>query len=132
MAGRDGDVYRITGRKIWTSTAQGADRVLIIARTAPIEATPKPTDGLTLFYAPLDRSRVEIRVIHKMGRHAVDSNMLFIDGLEVPVADRLGAEGQGFRCLLHGLNPERILIAAEAGGVGRQGLSRSLGRPEGG
>ncbi|HEY9568665.1 MAG TPA: acyl-CoA dehydrogenase family protein [Thalassobaculum sp.] len=126
MAVRDGDVYRITGRKIWTSTAQEADRVLIIARTAPIEATPKPTDGLTLFYAPLDRSRVEIRVIHKMGRHAVDSNMLFIDGLEVPVADRIGAEGQGFRCLLHGLNPERILIAAEAVGVGRQALSRAV------
>lgn len=126
MAVRDGDVYRITGRKIWTSTAQQADRVLIIARTAPVEATPKPTDGLTLFYAPLDRSKVEIRAIHKMGRHAVDSNMLFIDGLEVPAADRIGEEGQGFRCLLHGLNPERILIAAEAVGVGRQALSRAV------
>jgi len=126
MAVRDGDIYRITGRKIWTSTAQQADRVLIIARTSPVEATPKPTDGLTLFYAPLDRSKVEIRAIHKMGRHAVDSNMLFIDGLEVPAADRIGEEGQGFRCLLHGLNPERILIAAEAVGVGRQALSRAV------
>ncbi|EDP66045.1 Acyl-CoA dehydrogenase [alpha proteobacterium BAL199] len=126
MAVRDGDIYRITGRKIWTSTAQEADRVLIIARTSPVEATPKPTDGLTLFYAPLDRSKVEIRAIHKMGRHAVDSNMLFIDGLEVPVEDRIGEEGQGFRCLLHGLNPERILIAAEAIGVGRQALSRAV------
>lgn len=123
---RDGDIYRITGRKIWTSTAQEADRVLIIARTSPIEATPKPTDGLTLFYAPLDRSKVEIRPIHKMGRHAVDSNMLFIDGLEVPVADRIGEEGQGFRCLLHGLNPERVMIAAEAVGIGRQALSRAV------
>jgi len=123
---RDGDVYRITGRKIWTSTAQEADRVLIIARTSPVEATPKPTDGLTLFYAPLDRSKVEIRAIHKMGRHAVDSNMLFIDGLEVSADDRIGEEGQGFRCLLHGLNPERILIAAEAVGVGRQALSRAV------
>ncbi|MEQ8396894.1 acyl-CoA dehydrogenase family protein [Thalassobaculum sp.] len=123
---RDGDIYRITGRKIWTSTAQEADRVLIIARTSPLEATPKPTDGLTLFYAPLDRSKVEVRAIHKMGRHAVDSNMLFIDGLEVPVADRIGEEGQGFRCLLHGLNPERILIAAEAIGVGRQALARAV------
>jgi acyl-CoA dehydrogenase len=119
---RDGDLYRITGRKIWTSTAQQADRVLIIARTSPIEAGTKPTDGLTLFYAPLDRAKVEVRAIDKMGRHAVDSNMLFIDGLEVSVADRIGAEGQGFRCLLHGLNPERILIAAEAIGVGRQAL----------
>jgi len=122
-ATREGDLYRITGRKIWTSTAQEADRVLIIARTAPIEAGAKPTDGLTLFYAPLDRSKVEIRAIDKMGRHAVDSNMLFIDGLEVPAADRIGAEGQGFECLLHGLNPERILIAAEAVGVGRQALA---------
>ncbi len=126
MAVRDGDIYRISGRKIWTSTAQEADRVLIIARTAAVEATPKPTDGLTLFYAPLDRSKVEIRAIHKMGRHAVDSNMLFIDGLEVSVEDRIGEEGQGFRCLLHGLNPERILIAAEAVGVGRQALSRAV------
>lgn len=126
VAVRDGDVYRITGRKIWTSTAQQADRVLIIARTTPVEATPKPTDGLTLFYAPLDRTRVEIRAIDKMGRHAVDSNMLFIDGLEVPAADRIGDEGQGFRCLLHGLNPERILIAAEAVGVGRQALARAV------
>jgi len=123
---RDGDVYRITGRKIWTSTAQEADRVLIIARTSPIDATRKPTDGLTLFYAPLDRSKVEIRAIHKMGRHAVDSNMLFIDGLEVPVADRIGEEGQGFKCLLHGLNPERVMIAAEAVGIGRQALSRAV------
>ncbi|GHD49364.1 acyl-CoA dehydrogenase [Thalassobaculum fulvum] len=123
---RDGDVYRITGRKIWTSTAQEADRVLIIARTSPIDSTRKPTDGLTLFYAPLDRSKVEIRAIHKMGRHAVDSNMLFIDGLEVPVADRIGEEGQGFKCLLHGLNPERVMIAAEAVGIGRQALSRAV------
>lgn len=122
-AEREGDHYRITGRKIWTSTAQEADRVLIIARTSPIEAGARPTDGLTLFYAPLDRSRVEVRAIDKMGRHAVDSNMLFIDGLEVPVSDRIGEEGQGFRCLLHGLNPERILIAAEAVGVGRQALA---------
>ncbi|MCR9070279.1 MAG: acyl-CoA/acyl-ACP dehydrogenase [Alphaproteobacteria bacterium] len=122
-AERDGDVYRITGRKIWTSTAQEADRVLIIARTSPMDVGKKPTDGLTLFYAPLDRRRVDVRKIDKMGRHAVDSNMLFIDGLEVPVEDRIGEEGEGFRCLLHGLNPERILIAAEAVGVGRQALA---------
>ena len=122
---RDGDHYVISGRKIWTSTAQQADRVLIIARTTPIEACAKPTDGLTLFYAPLDRSAIEIREIAKMGRHAVDSNLLFIDGLRVPVEDRIGAEGEGFKCLLHGLNPERILIAAEAIGVGREALDRA-------
>jgi acyl-CoA dehydrogenase len=125
-AERDGDHYVIHGRKIWTSTAQRADRVLIVARTAPIEAVAKPTDGLSLFYAPLDRSVVEIREIEKMGRHAVDSNMLFIDGLRVAAEDRIGAEGDGFKCLLHGLNPERILIAAEAVGVGRQALARAV------
>lgn len=122
----DGDSYVISGRKIWTSTAQRADRVLIVARTTPIEAVAKPTDGLSLFYAPLDRSAVEVREIEKMGRHAVDSNMLFIDGLRVAAEDRIGAEGEGFKCLLHGLNPERILIAAEAIGVGRQALSRAV------
>ena len=122
---REGDHYVISGRKIWTSTAQQADRVLIIARTMPIEACAKPTDGLSLFYAPLDRSAIEIREIAKMGRHAVDSNMLFIDGLKVGVEDRIGAEGEGFKCLLHGLNPERILIAAEAIGVGREALDRA-------
>lgn len=122
---RHGDHYVISGRKIWTSTAQQADRVLIIARTTPIEESAKPTDGLSLFYAPLDRSAVEIREIAKMGRHAVDSNMLFIDGLKVSVEDRIGVEGDGFKCLLHGLNPERILIAAEAIGVGREALDRA-------
>jgi len=125
VAERDGDGYVIRGRKIWTSTAQQADRVLILARTTPVEQVAKPTDGLSLFYAPLDRSAVEIREIAKMGRHAVDSNMLFIDGLRVAAEDRIGEEGQGFRCLLHGLNPERILIAAEAVGVGRQALARA-------
>ncbi len=125
VAVRDGDRYRISGRKIWTSTAQHADRVLIIARTEPIDAVDKPTDGLSLFYAPLDRSAVEVREIAKMGRHAVDSNLLFIDDLEVAAEDRIGAEGEGFRYLLHGLNPERILIAAEAVGVGRQALAQA-------
>ena len=125
MAVRDGGSYRISGRKIWTSTAQEADRILIIARTAPIEAGGKPTDGLSLFYAPLDRAAVEVREIAKMGRHAVDSNMLFIDGLMVAAEDRIGEEGDGFKCLLHGLNPERVLIAAEAVGIGRQALSEA-------
>ena len=120
---RQGEHYRISGRKIWTSTAQQADRVLLIARTGEGE---RPTDGLTLFYAPLDRSKIEVREIDKMGRHGVDSNMLFIDGLEVDAADRIGAEGDGFKCLLHGLNPERILIAAEAVGIGRQALSKAV------
>ena len=114
--------YWLHGRKIWISTAQVADRMLILARTTPLEQVKKPTQGLTLFYTALDRSKVEVREIHKLGRAAVDSNMLFIDGLEVPEEDRIGEEGRGFEYILHGLNPERILIAAEAIGIGRAAL----------
>ena len=122
-ARRDGDAYVLRGRKIWISTAQVADRMLILARTAP--AVAKPTDGLSLFYTALDRSRVEVREIEKMGRKAVDSNLLFIEDLRVPASDLVGTEGKGFDCLLHGLNPERILIAAEAVGLGRAALARA-------
>ncbi|NYH17270.1 alkylation response protein AidB-like acyl-CoA dehydrogenase/DNA-binding IclR family transcriptional regulator [Paraburkholderia bryophila] len=125
QAVRDGDHYVLTGRKIWISTAQVASKMLIIARTTPFEQCAKPTDGLTLFYTDLDRERVEVREIEKMGRKAVDSNMLFIDNLRVPVEDRIGDEGAGFRYLLHGLNPERILIAAEAIGLGQAALKRA-------
>ncbi|MCB1636709.1 MAG: acyl-CoA/acyl-ACP dehydrogenase, partial [Xanthomonadales bacterium] len=95
--------YRISGDKIWTSTAQVADKVLILARTAPIEASKRKLDGLSLFYTELDRSRIEVRLIHKMGRHAVDSNMLFIEDLAVPAEDLIGEAGKGFEYLLHGL-----------------------------
>ena len=100
---------------------------MILARTTPIEDCAKPIDGLSLFYTDLDRSAVEVREIRKMGRHAVDSNELFIDGLKVPAEDRIGEEGKGFRYLLHGLNPERILVAAEAVGIGRLALERAAG-----
>jgi acyl-CoA dehydrogenase len=102
-----------------------ARKALILARTTPFEQVAKKTDGLSLFYADLDRSRVEIRAIAKLGRHAVDSNMLFFDALEVPVDDLIGREGDGFRQILHGLNPERILIAAEAVGLGFAALRRA-------
>jgi len=124
-AKRRGDIYVVSGAKIWISTAQVADRMLILARSAPIEAGRRPTDGLSLFYTALDRRFVEVREIDKMGRKAVDSNALFIDGLEVPVADRIGEEGRGFEYILHGLNPERILVAAEAIGLGRAALARA-------
>lgn len=114
--------YLLHGRKIWISTAQVADRMLILTRTTPLDQVKKPTQGLTLFYTPLDRRKVEVREIHKLGRAAVDSNMLFIDGLDVPEDDRIGEEGRGFEYILHGLNPERILIAAEAIGIGRAAL----------
>ncbi|MCX7354437.1 MAG: acyl-CoA/acyl-ACP dehydrogenase [Alphaproteobacteria bacterium] len=124
-AERKGDRYVITGQKIWISTAQVADRALILARTTPLDEVVKKTHGLSLFYAKLDRAKVEARAIRKMGRHAVDSNMLFFDGLEVPAEDRVGEEGAGFKMLLHGLNPERILIAAEAVGLGMVALKRA-------
>ena len=125
QAVRDGDKYIVHGRKVWTSTAQVADKILLIARTKPADENSRASDGLSLFYTDLDREKVEVREIEKMGRKAVDSNELFIDGLEIPVADRIGEEGMGFQCLLHGLNPERILIAAESVGVGHVALSRA-------
>jgi len=122
---RDGDDYIINGRKIWTTTAQTADKILIIARTTDLADCAKPSEGLTLFYTDLDRSKVEVRLIEKMGRKAVDSNALFIDDLRVPMADRIGDEGDGWKCLLHGLNPERILIASEAVGLGQVALAKA-------
>ena len=124
-AERRGDRYVLNGAKVWISTAQVADKMLILARTTPLEAVKKPTDGLSLFYTTLDRRFVEVREIEKMGRAAVNSNALFIDGLEVPLDDRIGEEGSGFKYLLHGLNPERVLVAAEAIGLGRAALRRA-------
>ena len=121
---RDGG-YLVNGEKIWISTAQVASKMLLIARTTPLEQVKRKTDGLSLFYTDLDRSKIDVRLIHKMGRHAVDSNMLFIQDLFVPEQDRIGAEGEGFRILLHGLNPERVLVAAEAIGIGRAAIARA-------
>ncbi|MGH7116496.1 MAG: acyl-CoA dehydrogenase family protein [Stellaceae bacterium] len=122
---KEGNGYVINGRKIWTSTAQVTEKMLILTRTTPIEDATRPSLGMTLFYTDLDRDAVEVREIPKMGRHAVDSNMLFIDGLKVPLEDRIGEEGKGFQYILHGMNPERILIAAEAVGLGRAALARA-------
>ena len=124
-AERVGGGYRITGQKIWISTAQVADRALILARTDSAETSGSKTSGLSLFYTALDRNRVEIREIRKLGRHAVDSNMLFFDGMEVPAQDLIGQEGNGFKQILHGLNPERVLIAAEAVGLGHAALHKA-------
>jgi acyl-CoA dehydrogenase len=121
-----GDRYVINGQKIWTSTAQHADKIVLLARTVPIEECARPTDGLTLFYADLDRSHAEIREIPKMGRHAVDSNQVFIDNLVVPAERRIGEDGRGFRYLLDSLNPERILNAAEVIGMGRRALEKAV------
>jgi acyl-CoA dehydrogenase len=117
--------YFISGQKVWISTAQVAEKVLLLARTTPIEKCAKPQQGLTLFYTDLDRRHVEVREIEKMGRKAIDSNQLFFDGLPVPEEDRIGDEGRGFECILHGMNPERILIAAECVGLGRCAVKRA-------
>lgn len=122
---RDGDNYVINGRKMWTTTAQSATKILLIVRTTDLEDCKKPTDGLSLFYTDLDRGAIEVRKIPKMGREAVDSNALFIDDLVVPAANRIGEEGAGWKYLLHGLNPERILIASEAVGLGQLALERA-------
>ena len=121
----DGAGYRITGQKIWTSTAQVADKVLVLVRTTPREDGARRTDGLSLFYLDLDRRYCDIREIEKMGRKAVDSNEIFFDGLPAAPEELVGEEGQGFHHLLQSLNPERILVAAEAVGIGQEALRRA-------
>lgn len=122
FARREGDKYIVNGRKVWISKALESEKILLLTRTQKFEDSPRKTDGLTLFLTDLDRSKVDIRPIKKMGRNAVTSNELFIDDLEIPVEDRVGEEGQGFKYILDGLNPERMLVAAEALGIGRAAL----------
>ncbi len=117
--------YIINGQKIWTSTAKVANKILLLARTTDQSKTKKPVEGLTLFYTNFDREKIEVREIKKMGRGAVDSNQIFIDNLNVSDDDRIGEEGKGFKYLLDSLNPERILIAAEALGIGKNALKRA-------
>ena len=124
-AQRQGDKYIVSGQKVWISTAQVAEKILLLARTTPIEECDKPADGLTLFYTDFDRRYVEVREIEKLGRKCVDSNQVFFDGMPIPAADRIGEEGKGFKYILHGMNPERILIAAESVGLGRCALARA-------
>jgi len=124
-AERQGDHYVVHGRKVWTSTAQHAQRILLLARTTPLEQCARPADGLSVFYTALDKSKIEIREIDKMARKAVDSNALFIDGLEIPEDDRIGPEGAGLKVLMHGLNAERIVVAAAALGAGQAVLAKA-------
>jgi acyl-CoA dehydrogenase len=126
FARRDGDSYIVNGRKVWISKAMESEKILLLTRTTKLDEVAKPTDGMTLFLTDLDRDHVGIRPIPKMGRNAVTSNELSIDDLRVPVEDRVGEEGQGFRYLLDGLNPERMLIAAEALGIGRAALDKAV------
>ena len=122
---RRGDHYVVHGQKIWTSTAQQAHKIVLLARTTPLEECARPTEGLTLFFADKDPRTVKVTEIPKMGRHAVNSNQVFYDGLEIPVEHRIGEEGQGFRYILDSLNPERILNAAEVLGMGRRALDKA-------
>lgn len=119
------DNYTLRGSKIWTSTAQTAEKILILVRTTPLEEVKKPTEGLSLFYTDLDRSAVEVTEIKKLGRAAVDSNMLMFDGWKVPKADLVGAEGNGFKMIMQGMNAERLLLGGEAIGLGFAGLRRA-------
>ncbi|WP_027527483.1 acyl-CoA dehydrogenase family protein [Bradyrhizobium sp. Ec3.3] len=119
------DRYIVNGQKVWISTAQVAHNILLLARTTPLEEVRKPTDGLSLFYTPLDRERIKVVEIDKMGRKAVDSNELFFEDFEIPEQDRIGEEGRGFEYILHGMNPERVLIAAEAVGLGFAALRKA-------
>ena len=117
--------YVVHGQKVWTSTAQVANKIMLLTRTTKLEDCKRPTDGITIFYTDLDRSKIEVRRIPKMGRKAVDSNAIFIDGLFIPDADRIGEEGKGFSYILHSLNPERLLVAAEAIAIGQDALRRA-------
>jgi acyl-CoA dehydrogenase len=118
--------YIVHGQKVWTSTAQVANKIMLLTRTTKLENCRRPTDGITIFYTELDRSKVEVRRIPKMGRKAVDSNSVFIDGLFIPDGDRIGEEGRGFSYILDSLNPERVLIAVEAIGIGQDALRRAV------
>jgi acyl-CoA dehydrogenase len=124
-AERRGDIYIVNGQKVWISTAQVAEKILLLARTTPLDVVKNPTHGLSLFYTDFDRKRVTVHEIEKMGRKAIDSNELFFENFEIPAVDRIGEEGRGFEYILHGMNPERILIAAEAVGLGHVALKRA-------
>jgi len=117
--------YSLSGSKVWTSTAQVAEKILILVRTTPIEECKKPSQGLSLFYTGLDRGQVKVTEIPKMGRACVDTNSLFFDGWKVPAEDLIGEEGNGFKLLMAGLNAERILLSAEAVGIGFAAIRRA-------
>lgn len=119
--------WRITGKKVWITKAQEAERLLILCRTTPRDEAAKRTAGMTLFFAPLDHDRITVRKIGKMGRNAVDTNELFIDELFVPDSDVVGEVGHGFRAILAGLNAERVIAANAAIGIGRAALRRATG-----
>jgi acyl-CoA dehydrogenase len=124
-ARRQGDRYVVNGQKVWISTAQVAEKILLLARTTPLEEVEKPTQGLSLFYTDFNRDQITVREIDKMGRKTVDCNELFFEDFEIPAENLIGDEGEGFRAILHGMNPERILIGSEAIGLGHAALRKA-------
>ena len=124
---RDGDDYVVTGAKVWTTKAPMCELCLLLVRTTPRHECDQPTQGMTLLLVDLQDPAVDITPIPKLGRNAVVSCEVRYDGLRVPVRRRIGEEGEGFRYLLDGLNPERILLGAEALGIGRAALRRAVG-----
>ncbi|EON98411.1 putative acyl- dehydrogenase protein [Phaeoacremonium minimum UCRPA7] len=125
FACKNGDHYILKGSKVFISTAQVAEKILVLARTTPLEECKKPSHGLSLFYTDLDRSAVQITKIPKMGRNAVDTNSLFFEDWKVPAQDLIGNEGDGFKLIMHGMNAERVLVGAEALGIGYAALRRA-------
>ncbi|MGS4886589.1 acyl-CoA dehydrogenase family protein [Roseibium sp. MB-4] len=124
-ARRQGDRYLVNGQKVWISTAQVAEKILLLARTTPLEEVEKPTQGLSLFYTDFNRDQITVREIYKMGRKTVDCNELFFENFEIPSENLIGEEGEGFRAILHGMNPERILIGSEAIGLGHAAMRKA-------
>ncbi|MBM0124235.1 acyl-CoA dehydrogenase family protein [Pimelobacter simplex] len=118
--------WLVTGKKVWISNAQQAERMLLLARTTPKDQCARRTEGLTVFFAPVDRDRVTIRPIPKMGRNSVDSNELFIDDLFVADEDVVGEVGRGFEVILTGLNAERVVAANAMLGIGEAALRRGV------
>ncbi len=125
-ARRVGDSYIVNGRKMFITKAKESQKMLLLARTTPYEKVEKKTAGISLFFADIDPNAVEVRELHKCGRTAIDTNMLFIDNLRVPASDLIGEEGKGFSYILDGLNPERILVGAEAVGMGKHAIERAV------
>lgn len=126
-ATKDGDSYRVSGQKIWISSAQVATRMVLLARTTPLEEVKKPSEGLSLFFVDFDKTQpgLELKRIKKMGGRAVDANEVFFDNYRIPADTLIGKEGQGFKIVLHGMNAERCLLAGEALGLGYAALNKA-------
>ncbi|GAB7338170.1 hypothetical protein MBLNU457_4518t1 [Dothideomycetes sp. NU457] len=126
-ADKDGEGYLVSGQKIWISSAQVATKMILLARTTPLEEVKKPSEGLSLFFIDFDKSQpgLELRKIRKMGGRAVDANEVFFDNYRIPADTLIGEEGQGFKIVLHGLNAERCLLAGEALGLGYAALKKA-------